>query len=182
MAHALLARGLRALLRAHQTATPWAATAGAAGRGSVPCAGCRAETLLPQGVAASGRQLPAPQGACQLHTAAAAVQAVSAAAACRPATVTDASQQQLQNGQQRRSFRTTSGEQAIHPGCQAALRGCCRGCWQGRRERAFDLACSSAASSQGICYPWQTSKRRRCMKYSYNMRLPRLHAAAAWDV
>ena len=112
MAHALLARGLRALLRAHQAVTPWPAAAGATvGRGSVPSPGCRAGTLLPQGVPASGGQLPAPQGSCQLHTTAAAVQAVGSAAAWGPSSRTDASRQQVQSGQQNRSFRTTSGKQ-----------------------------------------------------------------------
>ena len=122
MAHALLARGLRALLRAHQAANPWAAAAGTSGRGSVPCPSCGSQALLSPGVTAStGGQLPAPQSVSRLHTGAATVRALGAAAACGASTVSHASQQQSHGGQQSRTIRTTSGAVVVGPNSRAAV-------------------------------------------------------------
>ena len=114
MAHALLARGLRALLRAHQAAVhPWASPAHSTALAGVSphCSGCWAvAAALPQATAVGGGQWLLPQRGCQLHTAAtAAAQGGGAYIATGHLPASDAPMQ----GQQRqpcRTFRTTSGE------------------------------------------------------------------------
>ena len=116
MAHALLARGLRALLRAHQAAVhPWAASPpSAAAAGVSPAArsgGAGVSAAFCQAAAASGGQLPAPQHACRLHTVAAAVAAhPGGLRGCLPAADKATHGLQGQESQRCRSFRTTSGE------------------------------------------------------------------------
>ena len=127
MAHALLARGLRALLRAHQAAVhPWASPAQSAALAGapVPCSGCGgvAAALSSQATASSSSQhgLAAQRGR-HLHTAVtAAAQGAQACStsACLPNTPSHGVH--AQQSQHCRMFRTTSGNvrKYLSPGGQ----------------------------------------------------------------